>query len=52
MSARDMLAAATVDAARLLDVEAGTLEPGAIADLVLLRTDIDAGDHVFRDHWP
>ncbi len=49
MSAHEVLAAATVDAARLLDVEAGTLEPGAIADVVLLRTDIDTGDDVFRD---
>ena len=49
MSAREVLTAATVDAARLLDVERGTLEPGAIADVVLLSADIDSGTHGFRD---
>ena len=47
MSAREVLAAATVDAARLLDVDRGTLEAGAIADVVLLSSDIDSDTRAF-----
>jgi imidazolonepropionase-like amidohydrolase len=49
MSGPEVLAAATAGAARLLDVDRGTLAPGAIADVVLLGADIDTAPHAFRD---
>jgi imidazolonepropionase-like amidohydrolase len=49
MSAREVLAAATVDAARLLEVDRGTLALGAIADVVLLNSDIDSDTRAFHD---
>lgn len=49
MSAIDVVAAATVQAGRLLDIDRGTLEPGAIADVVLLGADIDSDRRAFRD---
>lgn len=49
MSASDVVAAATAQAGRLLDVDRGTLEPGAIADVVLLGSDIDSDQRPFRD---
>jgi imidazolonepropionase-like amidohydrolase len=49
MSARDALRASTATAAALLDVDRGTLAPGAVADLVILRDDIASDARPFRD---
>lgn len=49
MSASDVLVAATADAARLLDVDRGTLAAGAVADVVLLGADIASDSRAFRD---
>lgn len=48
MSARDVLRAATRDAARLLRIDRGTLAVGAVADLVLLERDIDSDGRPYR----
>jgi imidazolonepropionase-like amidohydrolase len=49
MSAREVIRAATHDAGELLDVDRGTLEPGARADVVLLPADPEGDARPFRD---
>ena len=49
MSAREVIRAATHDAGKLLDVDRGTLEAGARADIVLLPSDPDGDARPFRD---
>ncbi len=48
MSPREVLRAATHDAASLLGIDRGTLAPGAAADLVLLDRDIDSDARPYR----
>ncbi len=49
MSPREALRAATLASAELLGVERGMLEPGDVADLLVLGSDIDADPHALRD---
>jgi len=49
MSAHEALRATTVGSADLLGIERGTLGPGDVADLIVLRSDIDADLRAFRD---
>jgi imidazolonepropionase-like amidohydrolase len=49
MSPREALRVATIDAAELLGLERGRLEPGDVADLVVLARDIDDDPHAFRN---
>jgi imidazolonepropionase-like amidohydrolase len=48
MSAREALRAATVESAKLLGLERGTLAMGDVADIVLLASDIDEDPRAFR----
>ncbi len=49
MSAPQALRTATASAADLLGIERGTLAPGAVADLVLLRHDLESDARPFRE---
>ena len=49
MSPRDALHATTFGSAALLGVARGTLAPGEVADLVLLRDDIESDARPYRD---
>ena len=49
MTAREALHATTVESAALLGVKRGTLAPNDIADLVLLRDDIESDARAYRD---
>ncbi len=49
MSAAEALRTATVDAAELLGIARGSLAPGAVADLVVLGSDIASDARPFRD---
>ena len=49
MNPREVVAAATADAARLLDLDCGRLAPGAVADVVLLRAGVADGRLDFHD---
>jgi imidazolonepropionase-like amidohydrolase len=49
MSARAALYAATAEAADLIGVERGRLQPGAVADLLLLDADIESDARPYRN---
>jgi imidazolonepropionase-like amidohydrolase len=49
MSAREALRAATLNAAKLLDIDRGTLAAGGIADMVLLKADITSDSRPYRE---
>ncbi|MBD5605094.1 MAG: amidohydrolase family protein [Candidatus Eremiobacteraeota bacterium] len=49
MSASEVVTAATRDAALLLDIDRGLIEPGAVADVVALPRDPDSDARPFRD---
>ena len=49
MSAREALATATTAAADLLGLDRGRLRPGAAADVLLLRRDLDEDLHALRE---
>jgi imidazolonepropionase-like amidohydrolase len=49
MSAREVLRATTVDSATVLGIDRGTLVPGAVADLVVLASDIESDARPYRD---
>ena len=49
MTAREALHATTVESARVLGLERGTLGAGDAADLVVLATDIESDARAFRD---
>jgi len=49
MSATEVVAAATTGAAALLDVDRGSIAPGAVADVVLLSADVAPDCRAFRD---
>jgi imidazolonepropionase-like amidohydrolase len=49
MSPREVLRATTVESAAVLGIDRGTLVPGAIADLVVLASDIEGDARPYRD---